>query len=374
VAAVAAFRKALEINPKYIWARYELGCLQAEIGDYAGAAATLQKVVELSPNDAFLRYALGIAHLAAGQRDAHRRVCADMLKFCDKTRDPAWADRTLNTALPAADAKADASVLVPLAVRAAGVQPANVRLLGAALYRTGEYEDAVERFNEAAKFMAPRAWDHFFLAMAHHRLGQTEKARAYLALAANQLITSGYSWQERAESESLCREAEVLLGLDRHELAIAACREALAKTPDDAKAHNNLAWLLATSPNPMFRDPGQAIKHAQRAVELTPKDGNPWNTLGVAQCRAGDWKAALASLEKSMELRHAGDSFDWFFLAMAHWQLDDKVQARTWYDRAVLWMQKHQPRNEELRRFRAETEKLLQIKNAETSGLPMALR
>jgi Flp pilus assembly protein TadD len=347
--------------------------MQAENGDYAGAAAAFEKVVELSPNDAFLRYALGIAHLAAGERDAHRRVCADMLKFCDKTLDLSWADRTLYTALPAADAIVDASVLAPLAVRAAGVQPANVRLLGAALYRTGEYEDAVARFNEAAKITAPRAWDHLFLAMAHHRLGQMEKARAYLERAVNQLVTSGYSWQERAESEALCREAEALLGLDRHELAIAACREAVAKAPDDAKAHNNLAWLLATSPNPKFRDPRQAIKHAQRAVELTPQDGNPWNTLGVAQYRAGDCKAALTSLEKSMELRRSGDSFDWFFLAMAHWQLGDKKQARAWYDRAVLWMQKHQPRNEELRRFRAETEKLLQIKNAETIIAPNAL-
>ena len=69
---------------------------------------------------------------------------------------------------------------------------------------------------------------------------------------------------------------------------------------------------------------------------------------------AGDWKAAIAALEKSMELRKGGDSNDWFFLAMAHWQLGEKDKAREWYDRAVQWMDKNQPKNEELRRFRAE--------------------
>ena len=55
----------------------------------------------------------------------------------------------------------------------------------------------------------------------------------------------------------------------------------------------------------------------------------------MAHYRAGDWKASLTALEKSMELRKGGDSFDWFFLAMAHWQLGEKDEAREWYDRAV---------------------------------------
>ena len=56
-----------------------------------------------------------------------------------------------------------------------------------------------------------------------------------------------------------------------------------------------------------------------------------------------------------------GDSEDWFFLAMAHWQLGDKQAARKWYDQAVAWMDKNQPDNVELRRFRSEAEELLKI-------------
>jgi hypothetical protein len=48
-----------------------------------------------------------------------------------------------------------------------------------------------------------------------------------------------------------------------------------------------------------------------------------------------------------------------FFIAMAHWQLGEHGEARKWYDRAVEWMEKYEPEDEELRRFRAEAEDLL---------------
>ena len=63
-----------------------------------------------------------------------------------------------------------------------------------------------------------------------------------------------------------------------------------------------------------------------------------------------------------MGLRQGGDSFDWFFLAMLRWQQGDQKDARKLYDQAVLWMDKNQPKNEELERFRTEAEKLLELK------------
>jgi uncharacterized protein HemY len=84
-----------------------------------------------------------------------------------------------------------------------------------------------------------------------------------------------------------------------------------------------------------------------------------WNTLGVAQYRKGDWKAAVEALMKSAQLRNGGDSFDFFFLAMAHWELNEEEEARAWYDRAVAWMDRNAPQNEELQRFRAEAATLL---------------
>ena len=54
-------------------------------------------------------------------------------------------------------------------------------------------------------------------------------------------------------------------------------------------------------------------------------------------------------------------SYSTFFLAMAHWQMGNKEAARQWYVRAVQWMDKCQPKDEELRRFRTEAVKVLGI-------------
>jgi tetratricopeptide (TPR) repeat protein len=126
---------------------------------------------------------------------------------------------------------------------------------------------------------------------------------------------------------------------------------------------NNTAWRLATDANPANRDPALAIALAKLAVEREPKQGMWWKTLGAAQYRARDWKVAVEALSKSMELRTGGDSFDWFFLAMAHWKLGEKEKAHKWFDRAVAWMDEHQPRNEQLLRFRSEAAELLAVKD-----------
>jgi len=135
-----------------------------------------------------------------------------------------------------------------------------------------------------------------------------------------------------------------------------------------ATACNALAWLLGTCPDLTLRDADRALELAQRAVELTPQVGLMWNTLGVAHYRAQDWLQAIKSLERSEELdpgKHFG--LNGFFLAMAESQLSHQVEARKWYDQATQWMEKNQPQNEELRRFRAEAEKLLKIDQQPTT-------
>jgi tetratricopeptide (TPR) repeat protein len=123
--------------------------------------------------------------------------------------------------------------------------------------------------------------------------------------------------------------------------------------------YNSYAWFLATCPDAGLRRPDVAVDLARKATKFGPKNGEFWNKRGVACYRAGDWPGAIEALEKSMELRRGGDPNDWFFLAMAHWQTGDKTKARTWYDRAIAWTDKNQPKNEELLRFRAEATALI---------------
>ena len=91
--------------------------------------------------------------------------------------------------------------------------------------------------------------------------------------------------------------------------------------PDVADRQFVLAWLLATCPAPQFRDPERAVKAAKQALQRAPLLRKYWHVLGIAQYRAGKWQAAVEALNKAMELGQGGDSSEWFFLAMAHWQL-----------------------------------------------------
>jgi tetratricopeptide (TPR) repeat protein len=136
---------------------------------------------------------------------------------------------------------------------------------------------------------------------------------------------------------------------------------------DLANVHNNLAWLLAIRPNRQPHHAAEALEHAQKAVELEPGHHDWWHTLGVAHCRLGHWKEALACIEKSRQLEQQGpgykpkppDSFDRFFEAMAYWHLGEQDKARRCYDDGVQWMEEHAPDHPDLRRFRAEAAELL---------------
>ncbi len=142
----------------------------------------------------------------------------------------------------------------------------------------------------------------------------------------------------------------------------------LAKFPSDtvnegarAASYNALARLLANASLPQQRNPAHAIELAKKAVEIQPTAGDSWITLGEADYRAGEWQAAVDVLPKAMALRGGGDAFDWFLLAMAHQQLGHKKEARTWYDKAIEWMDKNRPKDAGLKRIRTEAAKVLMI-------------
>jgi serine/threonine protein kinase/Flp pilus assembly protein TadD len=133
-----------------------------------------------------------------------------------------------------------------------------------------------------------------------------------------------------------------------------------AKHPDTLLTMNNFAWLLATAVAPQLRDPPRAVKLAKEITAVAPEKGDAWNTLGVAYYRACNWQAAILALEESERLapgQYVGHNG--FFLAMAHWRLGAQEKARQWFQKAAAWMDKNQPSDPKLLRFRTEASKLL---------------
>jgi len=222
----------------------------------------------------------------------------------------------------------------------------------------GDLEGAIAAYRDAVDGHPDYVRAHIWLSEALVGKGDLDKAIAEL----REVIRLRYFVSDRFRlADLLMRKGLAEEAAGEYEKAISQGLKAVELNPKNAVSHNNMAWHLATCPNAKFRDPRRAVGLAEKAVELAPNEGIYWNTLGAAHYGASDWQAAVNTLNKSMELRKGGDSNDWFFLAMAHWQLRNKDEARKWYDQAVQWMDKNDPKNEELRRFRAEAAELLEI-------------
>jgi tetratricopeptide (TPR) repeat protein len=313
--AEAACRDALRLKPDYQEAQSNLGVALAAQGKHKEAEAAYREAIRLKPNDFEARHNLGGALTAQGKHKEAEAAYREAIRLKPDFR--TYTD--LGVPLAAQGKHKEAEVAYREAIRLKPDARAYTNL-GALLHDyLGRYQEAEEAFRKAIRLQPDDP-------LPHTNLGNALK------------------------SQGKYKEAEP------------AYRQALRLKPDYADANNNLADLLANSPDTKQRDGRRAVAFAQLAVKAAPSNGIFWSTLGNAQYRAGSWKEAVAALKRSMELRKGGDSFDWFFLAMAHWKSGEKEKARTWFDRAVQWMDKNQPRNEELGRFRAEAAELLGMK------------
>ena len=53
------------------------------------------------------------------------------------------------------------------------------------------------------------------------------------------------------------------------------------------------------------------------------------------------------------------ECYHWLFLAMTHWQLGQKQDAREWFDKTDNWINEHPNKDPYLSRVRAEARELM---------------
>jgi uncharacterized protein HemY len=92
-----------------------------------------------------------------------------------------------------------------------------------------------------------------------------------------------------------------------------------------------------------FRDPTRALRLADNGLAEAPQREMLQEVRGIALYRLGQYQAAVHALEKSTAPPGKADIVDMLFLAMSHWQLGNKQDARKWYAAGAEWFATLQP-------------------------------
>jgi tetratricopeptide (TPR) repeat protein len=207
----------------------ELGYLCGELAHRQDVIPYLAKLVELVPEDVVSTYRCALAQLGAGQTESYRKTCLAMLSQFQDTKTPANGYWTAWTCLLGPKAVDDYVPVVRLAEQAVEATPKSVaylNTLGAIFYRAGRAEEAVERMTEANELIedpttSSPAYGWYFLAMAHHKLGNDEEAQKWLdkanqwsdkVLDADEPGAGAVPWNRKLTLKLLREEAEELMG------------------------------------------------------------------------------------------------------------------------------------------------------------------
>ena len=207
---------------------FALGNLYAERGQWAEAVADFEKAHELQPRQLAIEVHLAFAVLgraAASARAAeaasrtlgalsapfnsspiaaaapfswpgdlsdYRRVCAELLHDFGRTADVGTALGVAFVCVLGPQAVKDPALVVQLARKAVNSDPDNGgyrEILGAALYRAGDFDAAVDELNLAVEKhgRGGSVEAKLFLSMAHHRLKHPKAAKDWHARAVQQI-------------------------------------------------------------------------------------------------------------------------------------------------------------------------------------------
>lgn len=160
---------------------------------------------------------------------------------------------------------------------------------------------AEKRYDEAIADMQllvqndPQNVDFRLQLAAYHNAA--ERPRKAIQILSDMIEEDGKAWR------ALRARGDALLSIGKHTEAIQDYERALAIEANDSGLLNNLAWVLATSPDDSVRDAKRAIELATKACELTQyKEAHILSTLASGYAESGDFAKAIEWSTKAVEL------------------------------------------------------------------------
>ena len=255
--AMEHYHKAIQINPNNPEGLTGLGIALAAKGRFDEEIENYRKAIQINPDFYGAPYNLGIALAARGQFD---EAIENYYKAIQINPNSFNALNNLGNALAAKGRFDEAIKNYRQAIQINPNFSGALDNLGSALAAKGQFDEAIENYRKAIQINSNRPETFSHMGMTLGQLGRTREA-------------------------------------------VAQYREALRLNPNLTGPLNNLAWVLAASPDDELRNGAEAVRLAERACKLTHYDEPLFiGTLAAAYAESGRFPEAATTAEKAEQL------------------------------------------------------------------------
>ena len=312
--ARAQYARTVAIDPKMSEAYLNLGMLLLDKQEDAAAIAPLRKAVELLPAQSRPRYLLAVALDRSGDRTGAAESFEALLHL-----DPndltaidylGWA--ALRDGKPG-----EAEARFRRAVEVQPKEPAGRRGLAESLDAQKKPE-AASAYRDYLELLPN---DSAARSRLIHLLVEQKENDA--ALAELDRMDAG----KQSSLDSLKLRADIQIAAKKWDDSVATLQQALALAPNDAQLHGGLGRIFLQK-----RDFAAAEKELRIALRLDGKYLAYWKDLSSTFFLAGNYSAALATMDEIAKMEHPGAGV-WFIRAICYDKLNQPKPALEAYQK-----------------------------------------
>ena len=289
--AMTYYQQALRYEPTFPEAHFFMGDALDEEGKLDEAIAEYQQALWFKPTQEQTHIFIGIA---LGKQKKYDEAMAHYQAALKINTDSAVAQNNLARILHTLGRFDEAVAHYHAALEIDPKLELAQNNLGVLLIQQGQLAEGTRHLREALRLKPGDPETEFNLALALNQQQQWSEAAD---------LFQKHLTARAADPKAHAELAVALLHLNKTREAMSQYASALLIQPDFPEALNGLAWILSTDINGDNRNGNEAVKMAERAVELSQRnDPEMLRTLAAAYAETGRFEEAIKTIKQVAEM------------------------------------------------------------------------